>query len=395
MLRTGALFHEAIVPSALFVMGLSAGGMFLIDLVWMKVHRRPSTGLAFDCDDPSWPRTFTKLCGFAGSLAFCALIYWLFPEYHGDFYGRYFEMLDIIMPFWLVTALPYFYLIDRHMQQPRDGYWHMGMAFALRWREVDGRVIRQHLLGWLIKAFFLPLMFTYLCADLEKFLNFSLADLTAPNRLFDFLYGLCYLVDVGFASVGYIASLRIADTHFRSAEPTMLGWVVAMSCYEPFASLVSRQYLAYETGPHWGDWFSNAPVAFALWGASIIVLTAVYAWATVIFGVRFSNLTHRGIVTNGPYRWTKHPAYLAKNLSWWMISMPFMAQGSVEESARLCLLLLLLNGIYMLRAKTEERHLSRDPDYVAYALYVEQHGRFRFIQRLLSRQRSGLPKFRR
>ena len=102
----------------------------------------------------------------------------------------------------------------------------------------------------------------------------------------------------------------------------------------------------------------------------------------MIFGARFSNLTHRGIITNGPYRWTKHPAYVVKNLSWWMISVPFMAQGAPDEVLRHCLLLLGLNGIYALRAKTEEWHLSRDADYVAYALWLEAHGMFRWIRHL-------------
>ena len=93
----------------------------------------------------------------------------------------------------------------------------------------------------------------------------------------------------------------------------------------------------------------------------------VYVWATIAFGARFSNLTHRGIITNGPYRYTKHPAYLAKNLSWWLISTPFMLTGSVEGTLRRCLLLGLLNLIYYFRAKTEERHLSLDPVYQRYA----------------------------
>ena len=33
----------------------------------------------------------------------------------------------------------------------------------------------------------------------------------------------------------------------------------------------------------------------------LVALTAIYAWATVAFGFRFSNLTHRGILTHGPY----------------------------------------------------------------------------------------------
>jgi hypothetical protein len=51
----------------------------------------------------------------------------------------------------------------------------------------------------------------------------------------------------------------------------------------------------------------------------------IYVWSTAVFGLRFSDLTHRGIITNGPYRWVKRPAFLTKNLSWWMISVPFIA----------------------------------------------------------------------
>ena len=60
-------------------------------------------------------------------------------------------------------------------------------------------------------------------------------------------------------------------------------------------------------------------------GAWLVFLTAVYAWATVAFGFRFSNLTHRGILTHGPYAWTKHPAYVSKNLFWWCAVLPFLA----------------------------------------------------------------------
>ena len=61
-----------------------------------------------------------------------------------------------------------------------------------------------------------------------------------------------------------------------------------------------------------------------VWGTVLVVLTAIYAWATVAFGLRFSNLTYRGVLTNGPYRFTKHPAYLAKNTFWWLETLPFL-----------------------------------------------------------------------
>ena len=286
------------------------------------------------------------------------------------------------MPLALALGLPYLYLIDRHMLEPHDGTWQMGMLVLLQWPPIDRRILCQHLLGWLIKGFFLPLMFVAMCDGLNKFLTSDIGNMTTFKALFDFLYDFLYFVDVGWVSMGYLMTFRLADTHIRSAEPTMLGWAAALVCYEPFWSLFGRQYLAYDSGITWGKWLWDFPVAYCLWGGMILALVAIYVWATVIFGARFSNLTNRGIITNGPYRWTKHPAYLAKNLTWWLISVPFLSQGGPGEALRHCLLLLGLNGIYLLRAKTEEWHLSRDPDYVRYALWIEQHGLFRSLRHL-------------
>ena len=382
IIRADRPFGDNIVNSALFVIGVTAGSIFLIDLIWQKVHLRASTGIDFSHDDPSWQRSLIKFAGLLGSVGFIAFLYWLLPEYHGNYYDRYYAMLRVVLPPWLILALPYFYFIDRRMPKPRDGYWHMGKLVTFHWDAVDRRLLGQHLLSWLIKGFFLALMFTFMCNDLSRFLAFDFASLTSFKFWFDFLHDFFYFIDVGLVSMGYLMSMRLTDTHFRSAEPTMLGWVVALACYEPFWSLIGRQYLAYETDFKWGAWLWNTPVLYGIWGTMILALTAIYVWATVIFGARFSNLTHRGIITNGPYRWTKHPAYLAKNLSWWMIAIPFMAQGTADETLRHCLLLLGLNGIYALRAKTEEWHLSRDPDYVRYAQWIDRHGMFRWIKHL-------------
>jgi protein-S-isoprenylcysteine O-methyltransferase Ste14 len=382
IVRADRPFADNMVASALFIIGVTAVAIFLVDLGWQKVYRRASTGLDFSLDRPAWGRTLIKFAGLLGSLGFVGLLYWVFPEYHGKFYERYFEMLRLLLPLWIALALPYFFLIDRCMRHPHDGYWQMGRLVTLQWQGLDSQVLGQHCLGWLIKGFFLPLMFTYLCNDLNKFLTVDFGQLTAFKFWFDFLFSFFYFIDVGLVSMGYLMSLRLTDTHFRSAEPSMLGWAVALACYEPFWSLIGRQYLAYETPLKWGAWLWNTPLLYGLWGTTILVLTAIYVWATVAFGARFSNLTHRGIITSGPYRWTKHPAYVAKNLSWWMIAIPFMAQGTPDVALRQCLMLLALNGIYLLRAKTEEWHLSRDPDYVRYALVMEEASIFRFVRYL-------------
>lgn len=367
------------VHSALFLILLTTGTVFTIDALAFKVHRRPTTGLNFESWNPSLRRTLIKFIGLLGSMGFIAGLYWIFPEYHGSFYDRYYALLKIILPVWLLLALPYLYYVDARMREPYDAYWHAGKTVLLEWNNADRKKLWNHLLGWVVKGFFLPLMFIYMCRAIDLFTHYDYARLTAFQFYYDFLFEFLFYIDVGLVSMGYLMSLRLFDTHIRSTEPTMLGWVVALICYQPFLSVINQQYLAYETGHPWGEWLWSNSVLYGAWGSSILVLIIIYVWSTIIFGARFSNLTHRGIITNGPYRWSRHPAYWSKNLSWWMISVPFLVHESWLEMVRHCALLLMLNGIYYLRAKTEEAHLSKDPDYVRYSQWVTRHGLLRKI----------------
>ena len=114
-----------------------------------------------------------------------------------------------------------------------------------------------------------------------------------------------------------------------------------------------------------------------------MLLTAVYSWATMAFGIRFSNLTHRGIITHGPYMFTRHPAYISKNMTWWIGSLPFLVTaGGWVEGARNVVLLGLVSGVYYWRAKTEEKHLLADPAYVAYWNWAQEHA---LVPRLFAR----------
>jgi hypothetical protein len=343
---------------------------------------RADTGLDAVHHAPSLERTAVKLLGLLGTLAFLALGYLLFPVYSDPLYGPFFAMLPWLVPAWLVAAVPYFYLVDRRMREPHDGYWQMGQLLRLRWREVDRAIFAQHVLGWLVKGFFLPLMFGYLGMGLEKVLDYEPGLPDESRSWYVLASNGMYFADVTLAAVGYLATLRIAGSHIRSAEPTLLGWAVALACYQPFWGMLSERYLAYRGAHDWQDWAAGIPALYIGWGGVILLLTAVYLWATLAFGCRFSNLTHRGILTNGPYRFSKHPAYLAKNLSWWLIAVPFLAEGGAWDGALRCLMLLGVNALYWLRARTEERHLSRDSVYVQYALWMEEHGLLRPVTRL-------------
>jgi protein-S-isoprenylcysteine O-methyltransferase Ste14 len=379
---------DEIAYLALIVMACTAVGIFIPDLVWQKVQRRSLTP-AVNAGD--WQRSGTKCAGLIGSVGFIALLYWLTPEYYNgaNFYGRYYLALKVLLPPWAVIAPLYIYWVDQRLAQPRDGLWQMGRLVLGQWQGLDARVIWQHLLGWLVKGFFLPLMFTYFCDNLHGLLHYDLNLLRFDGNFrrtfqgwYDWSYFTLYFIDVSLVSMTYLMSLKATDTHIRSTEPTALGWISALVCYQPFWSLINRQYIDYDPGRPWAVWLANYPWLYYPWACVIIFLVVIYVWATISFGARFSNLTHRGIITNGPYRYTKHPAYLSKNLSWWMISMPFMWHGDILDTLRRCLLLTSLNLIYYLRAKTEERHLGLDPVYVRYANWIDEHGVLKGINRI-------------
>ncbi len=365
-----------------FLLVMTAAPVLAVDLALYKVHRRTATGLDWSRPpDFSFWRSLVKVTGLAGTLLVIALGYWIFPEYRSPFYSQFFELAEAALLYLALPAALYIFLVDAYMAEPNDGYWHAGCCFLGLFSEVDKGILRQYALGWLVKAFFIAFMLPQISAyttDIYSSALFKGRSEFIP--FYDCAWAFLYLVDVTFANVGYILTLRVTDTHIRSTDPTTLGWLVAIICYPPFWPMLYDHYFAYaaET-PYWAPWLAGYPILQMVWGVTILCLTAVYAWASVIFGCRFSNLTHRGILTNGPYRWTKHPAYLTKNISWWLIAIPFASKAGAAETLRLCLMLAANNVIYFMRARTEERHLSRDPDYVAYALWINEHGLLKWL----------------
>jgi len=333
----------------------------------------------------SWSRVGIKALGLYFTFAVIALLYWVLPEYHGSFYVAYWDLIRLLaLPIGLIS-IPYLWMVDRKMNNPRDSLLIVGSLVLKFLTTLDLKqlflaiqnehaTLKQYFLGWLVKAFFFPLMFVYFTRDFQRALTFPTGPQVSFLDYFDFFYSFLYMIDVGIVSMGYAASLKLFDTHIRSTEPTFRGWIIALICYEPFWSLVSPLYIVYSQGPSWKSWFAAHPTWLTLWGSGILFLLIVYVWASVSFGSRFSNLTHRGIITNGPYRWVKHPAYVSKYLSWWMISLPFLISNSAAQSVRNSLMLALLGFIYYLRAKTEEAHLLSDPAYQDYSKWIDHNG---------------------
>ena len=356
------------------------------EILVLRVHRRKTTGLGTRQPGPrNWPRVFTKLVGLLATYGIIAFFYWLLPEYHKTFFDPFYDIAGKIFPWIVLFSLPYFILVDQRMENPKDAYWHLGRILLGNWAITSDtrRKLKEHALGWTIKAFFVPLMTVFFYKNIGWMMAHPPAQSLTEFRTAVFWWiSLGFFLDIAFAFIGYVLTMRLFDSHIRSSNPLLLGWGVALVCYPPFWSLISDHYLAYKNSPDWFNWLQPHPALLMIWGTILIGLVMIYALATVIFGIRFSNLTHRGIITGGPYRFTKHPAYVAKNLYWWLASVPFIAEAGWQVAFMSCLMLLGVNFIYVLRARTEERHLAHDPTYVAYANWINENGMFRKISRI-------------
>jgi len=214
----------------------------------------------------------------------------------------------------------------------------------------------------IVKIFFLPIMLNFFFSNLGSFryqipnISNTAFSIEGFNLiLFPFLLTTIFMIDTLYFAFGYAVEAGFLKNKIISVEPTFLGWFVALVCYPPFNSLVTK-YTRWYANDYIS--FSSISLTFAI-KLVIILLLFVYLEATIALGTRCSNLTNRGIVSKGPYAIIRHPAYISKNLAWWLTIIPIASLPAIASMS-------IWSFIYHLRTITEERHLSQDPNYIAY-----------------------------
>ena len=391
--------------AAVAAMLFTAIPMAIWSVVVDKVHLRPSTGIDWTLKRPIaqvLPVSTIKIAGLWATWAILAALYGLCRWYWDGNYLFAMELLAAALIPMLVLSVPYVIWLDRHMIEPKDATWHFGAMMVSR-EAYEIEPIKKHWRAWIIKGFFGAFMISILPPGFAQVVE---GDPTAllgnPVAFVMLLITLLFVIDVQIGTVGYLFTLRPLDAHIRSGNPFLAGWLAALICYPPFVWGIignNSQIISYERNvAGWGHWLAGNEALLWGWGAWLLLLTGIYAWATVAFGIRFSNLTYRGVLTNGPYRYTRHPAYLSKNLFWWCSVLPFLVtSGSAMDAVRNSAFLLVVNAIYYWRARTEEAHLlAEDPKYREYYDWMEENGLItaplaRLKRRLFGRSGGSAP----
>ncbi len=370
--------------------------MLLWSLLVDKVHRNPSTGIDWQGPPRSWraalDSAMVKIAGLWATWLALAVLYCIARWYWRGNYLYSMQLFMAVAPWLLVASVPYILWLDRRLIDVRDASYHFGLwVIGGAAGRPDLHQVANHARAWAVKGFFLAFMISIVPGNFASVVEWRVEDVWHnPVALTGFLIAIMFMIDVCMGTVGYIMTMKPLDTHIRTANPFLGGWVAALICYPPFVLMGGGGPLDYHAnGAEWDYWTQGHGLLQWAMGGWLVLLTAIYAWATVAFGLRFSNLTHRGILTHGPYRWTRHPAYLSKNLFWWFSTLPFLTMtGSLTDMVRNCALLALTNAVYFWRAKTEERHLSSDPDYRAYSAWMARNAPVpRFFDWLLGQRR--------
>lgn len=335
----------------------------------------------------SFLKNYLSTCLF---IIFAATLY-----QNNDFHRNFFQgnlqlnfldiSLEITTVLWAVFYAYFILLIPYYLVYTSESKWRIILQYL--WKVAKGNPKQTDkeqtaLLAWIVKIFFAPLMITWLTQHIFNMINNlhdsyqNIALLSTDfliffnNHFFWTAFTLILFIDVFFFTLWYLLEAPFLKNTIRSVEPTIIGWGVCIFCYPPFNTHVTNLI----------GWFSSDfptfwnPFVHVTLNIVLLILMAIYSRASFALWFKASNLTNRWIVTHGPYKYIRHPAYVCKNIAWLIGWLPIMYIALTNNQIGILSVLLGLfgwAGIYYLRAMTEENHLSSDDEYIAYKKQVK------------------------
>lgn len=237
--------------------------------------------------------------------------------------------------------------------------------FTFNFRSIGKEEI-QAFLTLTVKFFFVPLMLNWLLwhifwmiNNIDNFIKIY-SEITFlqlfNSNLYWTLFQIILFADVLFFTLGYIIELPCLKNKILSVDSTILWWAVCLICYPPFNSFMTKIIWWYSSDfPQ----FSNTTVHIIL-NSILLILMAIYALASISLNFKASNLTNRWVISSWIYKIVRHPAYISKNLAWWVGWIPVLITSFNNSNLVFISALISLIGwslIYYMRAITEEKHL--------------------------------------
>lgn len=183
------------------------------------------------------------------------------------------------------------------------------------------------------------------------------------------------ILAAGFAATLLIGGYhRVRSWQSKEALDRRQEGVFILATLRPLALFLWLGVFAYLINPEWMRWSSLALPSWARWmGVAIYAAgLALFAWTLRTLGTNLTDtvVTRKAhtLVTQGPYRWVRHPFYDA-------MALLFFAIGLIAANWFIITAGALIFVLAAVRSNTEEEHLLKrfgEP----YENYRKSTGRF-------------------
>jgi protein-S-isoprenylcysteine O-methyltransferase Ste14 len=319
-------------------------------------------------------------------------IYEVTPYYNSPFFKPNLDFFKKLLFIYSIAGLPYFLITLRYKSSSTEDFYDPAIRIIHMFKQISLRTLRgdragsiflvlkkkynrKVLLNLIMRTYFIPVMVSQISSNMSYSLNLTHSYQLNSNllTLLMLLSSLIWLTDATNASLAYCMESRWIENRTRSIDLTLSGWMVCLFCYPPLNGITSFLF------PFAPNVVSNDPGSLIYTNMTFfytvkilqVSLLALHVYIDLSLGPSVANITFKKLQTKGLYGIVRHPGTVTK-LFFWLITSSFY-RGF--WSTRIILGQLGWSIIYILRALTEERHLSHHSEYKEYKKKVK----YRFI----------------
>ncbi len=319
-------------------------------------------------------------------------LYLLVPLYVGPPHHSTHQFFETFLYWYLWLGLPYFALTltfkasrTEDFYDPAVRFIHVGRQILLRTLRGDSlRSVfyvlrkpynRKVFLNLLMRAYFIPVMVEQITPTAISTLNLLYQQLADHQwlTLFFMLSAMLWLLDIINATVAYTLESRWLENRSRSIDLTLGGWLVCLSVYSPLNEVTGSlfAFAPYVASGRIDDLLIGSVMFFYIVKALEFGILVIHIYSDTSLGPSVANITLKKLQTRGPYALIRHPGTTTKLLLWLVQSAAYRKFWTVKFLFGY----FMWGVIYVLRALTEERHLSKFAEYRTYRKKVK----YRFI----------------
>jgi len=312
------------------------------------------------------------------------------PYYHANV--KTIQFLTHLFVIFLVIGIPYFMLTLKCKASRVEDFYDPAIRLlhiarhlrrgllARKNRALASRVLkrstnRKVLLNLLMRCYFIPVMVVQVFNGYRDTVGLAATDFNGYQTLaiISWITTFLWLTDSLTASTGYAIESRWLENRSRSVDLTVSGWLVCLCCYAPLNQVTGA---VFAFSPLVASSDPNTMVFPFVWLLVVLKIAEACLLACLVYcdlslGPSGVNITFKKLQDRGPYSIVRHPATVCKLTFWWLSSFLFINFWSTE----IIVGQLMWNAIYILRALSEERHLSQFAEYRDY----KERVRYRFI----------------